>query len=223
MTAKLAITFDYHPDFIAQSFNMKTKNVPGTWYVAPRTIIGSGISGAFINIGDLILMQQMGHEIGVYTNQNMPTLLSNNRVEAADWLKTLDEELQEFGKIKPVSLAPNQRAWNDSLANLCRGRYGTVRVSTGDPYQDEPIPDLLNIKNGTLASLGNTTTTQVVTDYVDGLISHGGVGFLVVHKVSANPTDGLTVSQTVFDSVIDYVSSKQVAGDLKCIVMRDLI
>lgn len=206
----VALTFDYHVSSLSDVWlEMSSRGFRGTYYVAPETINQSGGPTQ----DHLILVTQLGNEIGVYTNTDMVAMWTSNRVTAFNKLKSLYDGMEAFG-FKVHTLAPNERKWNGSLANYSRARYDGVRAANlPSPanclaIQSYPIPDPVNVVNGcAVASLGSGTSLQSVKDATDAAIAAGGMIIIVIHKIGAS-ADALTFAYSDWISLLNYWQGK---------------
>jgi hypothetical protein len=134
-------------------------------------------------------------------------MFTNNRDTAFLKLKSLADEMEAFG-FTSDTLAPNEREWNSSLANDCRGRYKGVRVAqSGALVQTYPISDPLYINDGAFPSLGSATPLQSIKDAINATITASGLLPLVLHKVGA-VADPYTLAQSDFIAVLDFLVTK---------------
>jgi hypothetical protein len=200
----IALTFDYWPNDMTNVWlEMNSRGFRGTYYVAPEMIDQAGGPA----LGDLVLINQIGNEIGIYTNVDMVALMANNRITAFQKLKSLYDGMEAFG-FKAVTVAPNARRWNSGLANFSRTRFKGVRVASIPAIQSYPIPDNFYVNGGAaVASLGSATSLQSVKDATDAVIAAGGMIVIVVHKVGP-VADALTFPQSDWISLLNYWQGK---------------
>lgn len=215
----VALTFDYYIEAFSVALSiMDSHGFPGTYFVAPETIDTS----SFPTKDNLIVMKQLGWEIGGYTNSNMVTEHTANRGTAFDHLKTMQDTFETKG-FKIRSIAPTQRAWNAPLANLTRGRYFGVRVVDDfTQYQSYPVPDPNWVKYGGTASLSSTDTLSSLSAQLDAVITARRLWVPVIHKVGSSP-DSLTVSTTIFTQFLDYLKTKSDAGLVRVARFEDAL
>jgi len=236
MPARIALTFDYHPQVVAARDIMSTAGIyTGTYYAWHPNIVTGTPTGAQIAISDVVLMKQIGWEIGAYTQDNMVTKLSNNRIVANNWLRDIDTGMNSAG-FKVSTIAPNSRAWNNSLANLCRGRFKGVRVAAGSSLPlSYPLTDPLYVADGGANSWGSDATANAgsnsptaILARCDAQIANGGETRIeVIHKVgnaaavAADPA--YTFLDTDFATVMAGYASRISAGTLKLITMEQAL
>ena len=221
--ARLALTFDYHPQVVAARDIMSARGIFTATYYAWYPNIVSGLpTGDQISLSDLTLMKMLGWEIGAYTNDNMVTKLGANRNDANSFLRDIDNGMDYLG-FKVATIAPNQRSWNASLANLARGRFKGVRVAdVTNCFQQYPIADPMYVRNGGAPSWGGADTPAIILSRIDALIADGGLGIEVIHKVGSS-SDGLTIASSDFDSIMAGIASRVSGGGLKLVTMEQAL
>lgn len=223
MTARLALTFDYHPHVVAARDIMANAGVfTATYYAWYPNIVTGVATGDQVALSDLTLMKMMGWEIGAYTNDNMVTKIQTNRNNANDFLRDLDHGMDDKG-FKVATIAPNQRSWNGSLANLARGRFKGVRVADiTTSFQQYPIADPMYVRCGGAPSWGGADTPAIILSRIDDLIADGGLGIEVIHKVGPI-ADGLTISTSDFTAIMGGIASRVMNGSLKLVTMEQAL
>ena len=220
MTARLALTFDYHPQVVAARDIMSGVGIyTATYYAWYPNIVTGAPTGDQVALSDLTLMKMLGWEIGAYTNDNMVTKLNNNRNDANSFLRDLDSGMNTAG-FKVATIAPNQRSWSQSLANMARGRFKGVRVADVTTcFQQYPIDDPLYVRNGGAGSWGGADNPTSILARIDALIADGGLGIEVIHKVGS-VADGLTISTADFTAIMSGIASRVSSGSLKLVTME---
>lgn len=235
MTARIALTFDYYPQVVTARNLMSSVGIyTGTYYVWYPNITGGTPSGNQIALSDLTLMKMLGWEIGAYTQDNMVTKITNNRNDANNFLRDLDIGMDGAG-FKVATIAPNQRSWSASLANMARGRFKGVRVATN--YSSPisyPLSDPMNVADGGANSWGSdatanagSNTTTAILNRADALIASGGTRIEVIHKigdataVAADPA--YTFLDTDFATVMSGYASRIAGGNLQLITMEQAL
>lgn len=233
--ARIALTFDYYPQVVAARNIMSDLQIYTATYYAWHPNIVTGVpSGNQIAVADVALMKQLGWEIGAYTQDNMVTKLAADRVAANNWLRDIDHGMDAAG-FKVATIAPNQRSWSASLANLARGRFKGVRVAGN--YASPivyPISDPLNINDGGANSWGSDATANAGSNSVaailaraDALIPTCGTRVEIIHKignaaaVAADPV--YTLLDTQFAAVMSGYATRIAAGDLQLITMEQAL
>lgn len=244
MPARIALTFDYYPCFCTvPSGQQSIKDLMyaaggliGTFYVWHPNIIASGTpTGNQVLLSDLVLAKMLGHEIGAYTQDNMVSKLSNNRNDANNFLRDLDSGMNAAG-FKAATIAPNQRSWSQTLANMARGRFKGVRVAANYAAPlNYPVNDPLYVNDGGANSWGSdatanagSNTPSAILARADAQIAAGGTTRIeVIHKignaaaVAADPV--YTFLDTSFSTVLSGYASRIAAGDLQLITMEQAL
>lgn len=228
MTARLALTFDYHPQVVDARNIMSNAGIyTATYYAWHQNITAGTPTGDQVSFSDLTLMKQLGWEIGAYTNDNMVTKIQNNRNDACTFLRDLDTNMNALG-FKVETIAPNQRAWNASLANMARGRFRGVRVADiTNAFQQYPIADPLYVRGGGANSWGYGSNTgsdspSAILSRIDTLILDGGLGIEVIHKVGSTG-DSLTFTTSDFTTVMSGIASRVSSGSLQLVTMSQAL
>lgn len=236
MPARIALTFDYHPQVIAARNLMSSAGIyVGTYYAWHPNIVPSGTPiGSQILVAELALMKQLGWEIGAYTQDNMVAKLAADRVATLNWLRDIDRGMDAVG-FKVATIAPNSRAWSASLANLARGRFKGVRVAGNYAAPvGYPISDPLNVNDGGANSWGSDATANAgsnsataILARADAAISSGATRIEIVHKIgnaAAVAADPLyTLLDTEFAAVMAGYASRVTAGSLQMITMEQAL
>lgn len=202
---------------------MSSRNLfAATYYAWYPNIVSGSPTGSQIALSDLTLMKMLGWEIGAYTNDNMVTKLGNNRNGANKFLRDLDNGMNEAG-FKVATIAPNQRSWNSSLANMARGRFKGVRVAdVTNCFQQYPVADPMYVRNGGADSWSGSDTPSSILSRIDALIADGGLGIEVIHKVGAI-SDSLTIATPDFDAIMSGIASRVTAGSLQLVTMEQAL
>jgi len=220
----LALTFDYYPQVVVARDIMSANNISIATYYAwyPNILANGSPSGDQISLADLTLMKMLGWEIGAYTNDNMIDKLNNNRNLANNFLRDLDNGINAAG-FKAETIAPNQRAWSTSLANMVRGRFKGVRVAANLLSQSLPIVDPCFINNGGGGSWGSTgsLTPSDILNRIDAIVNNC-LGIEVIHKVGSD-NDSLSFSVANFTTVMNGIISRIANGNLKLVTMSQAI
>jgi hypothetical protein len=230
MPSYLALTFDYHPQVVAARDIMASLGIfNATYYAWYPNILATGTpTGDQVALSDLTLMKMLGWEIGAYTNDNMVTKLADNRNSANSFLRDLDNGMNAAG-FEVETIAPNQRAWNSSLANMARGRFSGVRVADITTcFQEYPIADPLYVRNGGASSWGygpnnsGSDSSAAILARVDRLIADGGLGIEIIHKIGATG-DALTFTTADFTAVMNGIAARVAAGSLRLVTMSQAL
>lgn len=210
--ATIAITFDYWRSAYTDALPiMNAKNLQATYYVAPTTVgVGDGPT-----LNELAVLQQLGWEIGIYSNLNMVTSLTENRVTTKQWMANQKAQLLEIG-FDAKSYAPNSRQWNPALANLSRDIYQNVRSANGSTtLQTYPVPDFNNVQNGISNSLSGADTGASLCSYVSTVAqSPGTLAIIVAHKVG-DVGDSYTIKRSDFSQFVDCLAAARDAGTIR--------
>lgn len=235
MTARIALTFDFYPQVVAARNLMSSAGIyTGTYYAWYPNIVTSTPTGNQIASSDVSLMKQLGWEIGAYTQDNMVTKLGADRVATNNWLRDLDSGMNTAG-FKVSTIAPNQRAWNTSLANMARGRFKGVRApGSSTPPLSYPLTDPLFVSDGGANSWGSdatanagSNTPSAILSRADALIASGGTRIEVIHKVgnaAAVAADPIyTFLDTDFATVMSGYASRIASGNLTLITMEQAL
>jgi hypothetical protein len=223
--ATVAITFDYWVEALSNGLPiLRARGLPATFYVATESgsvdlIDYPGLPSS----QQLADAEQAGWEIGIYSNVNMVTMLgalsgTPPMATPANALATKRFMVAQIDKLKAKgfvakSYAPNQRAWNDQLANLSRDIYQAVRViAEGGADQGYPIGDPNYVRRKAYASLGVNDTAASLCAQLDAIVAAGPVLWTIVaHKVGPTP-DPYTISSTEFAGFADCLKAKRDAG-----------
>lgn len=215
----IALTFDYYvQDLGAVWIAMNAYGFRGTYYVAPETINKLPDGPIFDH---LVLVNQLGNEIGVYTNTPMVDMFVNNRDNAHAKLKSLSDQMEAAG-FRVDTIAPNGRQWNVYLGYFSRPRYVGVRVAnTGAAIQRYPISNPWNVNDGAaLASLGIGTPLASVKAATDAAIAAGGMIVIVIHKIGP-VADAYTFATADWNSLLAYWASK--GSSLRVVPFREAL
>lgn len=217
MVGTIAMTVDYHANDIGIWIELQQRGFRGTFYAAPETINQPG--GPTFDY--LVLINQLGSEVGVYTNTNMVDMWTSNRDAAFTKLKSLYDDMEKAG-FKVETLAPNGRMWNAYLANYTRTRYKGIRVAnTGALIATYPILDRHNMNDGAyLPSLGTATPLAKIKEATDAVIAANGMIVIVVHKIGP-VGDGYTLAKADWDAMLAYWSSK--GSSLRVVPFREAL
>ena len=219
MPATVALTFDQSVTACTVAKDiLAARGMVATFYCEPGVV---GVAGE-ITKSQMILLKYLGWEIGAYTGSNMVTMVTSNRDQAFDKLKSLSVDMAALG-FEVETIAPNQRAWNGGLADMCRGRFKGVRVVDDfSAVQSYPIPDPLWVKKGGTASWSSGDTVASLSAQLDSLIASGGLWVPVIHNVGSSP-NGLTVSTDVFAGFMDYLKTKRDSGLVRVVRFVDAL
>lgn len=214
----VAITFDYWPDaFTVASPLMLARGLLGTWFVSPDTIDTS----LGIQRDHLTQLKMSGWTIGAYSDDNMVDLFNLDRNAAMDRLASIKAQFRAKG-FEVQSLAPNQRAWNERLRNVCVGLFERVRVALLDEPQSLPVEDSLWINKGGVPSLDNGTTSASVNGRIDDFLAGSGeLLHFVVHKIG-DGTGDFEVPLAAFTALLDRLEAERDAGTIQVIGYDDL-
>jgi hypothetical protein len=226
--ARLALTFDYYPEVVTARDIMTAKGINTATYYAwyPNIVTGIPI-GDQVSASDLRLMKRLGWEIGGYTNENMITRIKKSRNDAYGFLRDLADGMDGKG-FRADTIAPNQRAWNTSLADLARDWFKGVRVADViTAFQQYPIEDPLYVRGGAANSWGYGTndgsdSPAVILARIDNLIADGGLGIEVVHKVGS-VGDPMTFTTADFAAVMSGIASRVSTGRLQLVTMTQAL
>jgi hypothetical protein len=228
----VAVTFDYYADAYDDAFAaMSSRNLVGSYFLDYRSI--DAVSGDYntgITANELLNMKQEGWTIGAYLNsvliegedRNMVWYYSYDRVQALDYFKDIVDGFAAKG-LPVQSVAPNQRAWDNRLAQVTKNLWRRVRVVS--QLVPEPLPILtpMYIDRGGTASLNEEDTPSSVNEQIDDFLAEAQPGLLhfLIHKIDA-VGDGLTVETDTFIALIDRLASEQNAGNLRVVGYDDL-
>lgn len=211
-TPTVAITFDeYRTTFDVAFPIMERHGLVGTYYVDPRQIdIEGGIASSEIR-----QMQDAGWEIGLYSVQNIHSLVGQEGPSAARaWLSNIKSMMLEKG-FEIASLAAAQRAWGSEERDIAEGQFANVRVVDHFEVQQYPIADWLHVKAGGTASLSASDSLSEMAVRLDQVIEQSSLWTVVVHRVSDDGDPIYTVSPEFFESMIAMISAKAKLGQLR--------
>ncbi len=205
----IALTFDAYKSTYKVAFPILARHgLVGTFFVEPQQFANTGVKWHHLRE-----MKRWGWSIQAYTHDNLATYLAKHGPEAVRARFNEVKHALAAGGFEVDSLSVNQRDWNGDLRNLAVGIFKSVRSSSGHGPQSYPIPDPLNVDRGSMHSLSDADTIEMLGERLKDLVTHGGVWIVVLHGVGLSGDQRYSISPLLLEQfavlIRRYVSQRQ--------------